>query len=46
MSISPAQMAYMLEGIDWRNSATDMAAEERGLSAATEAKKDMGSHAF
>ena len=37
VSISAGQMADMLEGIDWRKSATDMEAKERGLSAMTEA---------
>ena len=37
VSISAGQMAYMLEGIDWRKSATDMEAEERGLSATMKA---------
>ena len=32
VSISAAQMAYMLEGIDWRNPQTDVASEERRLS--------------
>ena len=31
VSISAAQMAYMLEGIDWLESATDLAAAERRL---------------
>ena len=29
ISISAAQMAYMLEGIDWRESAADVAAQKR-----------------
>ena len=32
VSISAAQMAYMLEGIDWRKSTTKLEAAERGLS--------------
>ena len=31
ISISAGQMAYMLEGIDWRKSATDLAAQKRRL---------------
>jgi hypothetical protein len=30
VSISPAQMTYMLEGIDWSNPQLTVAAEERG----------------
>ncbi len=32
VSISAAQMAYMLEGIDWRNPPTDVAADKGGMS--------------
>ena len=32
VSISAAQMAYMLEGIDWRNPQLTLAAAKRGLS--------------
>ena len=32
VSISAAQMAYMLEAIDWRKSSIDLATTERGLS--------------
>ena len=32
LSISAAQMAYMLEGIDWRNPASNVATAKRGLS--------------
>jgi transposase len=31
VSISAAQMAYMLEGIDWRNPRLHVASEDRGL---------------
>ena len=44
-SISAGQMAYMLEGIDSRESATDMEAEERRLrrrAEPREAKKNIG----
>ena len=49
ISISAGQMAYMLEGIDWRKSAADMEAEERRLNATErilQAKRNMGSSAF
>jgi transposase len=50
VSISPVQMAYMLEGIDWRNPRSDhggrRARAERDDGSAGEAKENMGSHAF
>jgi transposase len=42
VSISAAQMAYMLEGIDWRNPQTELAATKRGLSAESVASCILG----
>ena len=41
VSISAAQMAYMLEGIDWRNPQSTWRPEKRGVSS-----KNLGSDAF